>query len=112
VQLEIEPDDTDADDGEDVDEDDVDEDVADKDDTDDDETDEEGSDREDVDEEDIAEGKLEAIHELPTFNPFSNVYPISSLFWLKNLTTLLLFTSIHVVGWSFSVPQVSTFNLE
>lgn len=43
-----------------------------------DDTDEEGLNGENVDEDDAAEGKLEAIHELPTFNLFSNVPPVSS----------------------------------
>lgn len=116
MQLEIEPDDAVAVDGEASDEDDADEEDSDEDDANEeeaneDDTDNEGSNAEDVNGDD-AEGSLEAIHELPTFNPFSNVHPVSSPFWLKNSTTPLSFTSIHATGRSFSVPQASTFNVE
>ncbi|CAI7603116.1 unnamed protein product [Penicillium crustosum] len=126
VQLEIEPDDAVAADGEasdeddaggedsdedDANEDDANEDDANEDDANEDDTDNEGSNAEDVNGDD-AEGSLEATHELPTFNPFSNVHPVSSPFWLKNSTTPSSFTSIHATGRSFSVPQASTFNVE
>ncbi|KAJ9491405.1 hypothetical protein VN97_g1859 [Penicillium thymicola] len=116
VQLEIKSDDAVAVDGEASDEDDADEEDSDKDDANEEDanendTDNEGSNAEDVNG-DGAEGSLEAIHELPTFNPFSNVHPVWSPFWLKNSTTPLSFTSIHATGRSLSVPQASTFNVE
>jgi hypothetical protein len=122
VQLEIEPDDGDvvnreASAEDDADEDDTDEDDADKDDADEDDVNNDDADNDDTEgdnanKDDAAEGKLEVVHKLLTFNPFSNVYPVSSLFWLKNLTTLLSFTSIYTIGRSFSVPQTSIINLE
>jgi hypothetical protein len=66
VQLEISLNDAEVDDGDDSHEDD---------------SDKEEADVEDVDE-DVDEGKSEAIHELPTLNPLSNVHPASSPFWL------------------------------
>lgn len=111
MQLEIKSDDAVAVDGEASDEDDADEEDSDEDDANEDDTDNEGSNAEDVNG-DGAEGSLEAIHELPTFNPFSNVHPVWSPFWLKNSTTPLSFTSIHATGRSLSVPQASTFNVE
>ena len=80
VQLGISLDDAEVDVGDDSHEDDSDKDEADVEGVDADEDVDEDAD-EDFDE-DIDEGKSEAIHELPTLNPLSNLHPASSPFWL------------------------------
>ena len=80
VQLGIEPDDSDADDGEDTEEDEAGEDDAGEDDAGEDDADDDDANEDASKGEDVAEGNLEAIQELPTFNPFSNVHPVSSPF--------------------------------